>query len=103
MMETAVYTRDYLYIKHLVDSKELGRVQFVRGSHMQNMGMDGWPEYWLGLPPFHYGTHAIAPLTCVIDKDIDSVVCHGSGRVAPVLAEKYGSTFAVKPVHSCLF
>lgn len=96
MMETAVYTREYLYVKNLVDSGKLGRVQFVRGSHMQNMGLEGWPEYWLGLPPFHYGTHAIAPLTCVIDKDIASVICHGSGRISPELAAHYGSPFAVE-------
>lgn len=96
MMETAVYTREYLYVKNLVDSGKLGRVQFVRGSHMQNMGLEGWPEYWLGLPPFHYGTHAIAPLTCVIDKDIESVVCHGSGRISQELAAHYGSPFAVE-------
>lgn len=96
MMETAVYTREFLYIKDLVDSGKLGRVQFVRGSHMQNMGMEGWPDYWLGLPPFHYGTHAIAPLTCIIDKDIESVICHGSGRIQPELAAHYGSPFAVE-------
>lgn len=96
MMETAVYTREYLYIQNLVKSGALGKIQFVRGSHMQNMGMDGWPEYWLGLPPFHYGTHAIAPLSFILDKDIDSVICHGSGRVQEVLAEKYNSPYAVE-------
>ncbi|NCB62730.1 MAG: Gfo/Idh/MocA family oxidoreductase [Clostridia bacterium] len=96
MMETAVYTREYLYVKDLLESGKLGRIQFVRASHMQNMGMEGWPEYWLGLPPFHYGTHAVAPLSCILDKDIDAVTCHGSGRVQPVLVEKYGSPFAVE-------
>ena len=52
MMETAVYTREYLYVKNLVESGQLGRIQFVRGSHMQDMGLEGWPEYWLGFPPF---------------------------------------------------
>ena len=56
MMETAVYTREYLYVQELVKSGKLGRMQFIRGSHMQNMGLEGWPQYWLGLPPFHYGT-----------------------------------------------
>lgn len=96
MMETSVYTREYLYIQELVRTGKLGHIQFVRGSHMQNMGLEGWPEYWLGLPPFHYGTHAIAPLSFILDKDIDSVVCHGSGRVQPMLAGKYGSPFAVE-------
>ena len=96
MMETSVYTREFLYVKKLVESGQLGRIQFVRGSHMQNMGMEGWPAYWLGLPPFHYGTHAIAPLTCILDKDIDTVICHGSGHISDELASSYGSPFAVE-------
>ena len=96
MMETAVYTREYLYVQELVKSGKLGRMQFIRGSHMQNMGLEGWPQYWLGLPPFHYGTHAIAPLSYMLDKDIDTVVCHGSGRVQESLAGRYGSPFAVE-------
>ena len=74
MMETAVYTREYLYVKHLVESGQMGRIQLVRGSHMQDMGLTGWPEYWLGFPPFWYG--------------------HGSGHISEDLAERYGSPFA---------
>ena len=96
MMETSVYTREYLYVQDLLESGKLGRIQFVRGSHMQDMGMSGWPEYWYGLPPFHYGTHAIAPLTWIIDKDIDAVVCHGSGRISEDFAKRYNSPFAVE-------
>lgn len=96
MMETSVYTREYLYIKQMVRSGKLGRIQFVRGSHIQDMSLDGWAEYWKGLPPFYNGTHAIAPLSFILDKDINSVVCHGSGRIKKNLAEKYGSPFAVE-------
>ena len=42
MMETVVYSREYLFVKELYDKGELGRIQFLRGSHQQDM--DGWPE-----------------------------------------------------------
>src|SRR5205814_2049681 len=42
MMETVVYSREYLFVKELYDQGELGRVQFLRGSHQQDM--DGWPD-----------------------------------------------------------
>src|SRR3954451_23868221 len=37
MMETVVYSREYLFVKELYDKGELGRVQFLRGSHQQDM------------------------------------------------------------------
>ena len=59
MMETVVYSREYLFVKELYDKGELGRIQFLRGSHQQDM--DGWPGYWAGLPPMHYATHCVSP------------------------------------------
>lgn len=96
MMETSVYTREFLYVKELVESGKLGRIQFVRGSHMQDMGLEGWPEYWLGFPPFWYGTHAVSPLFCITGKRPESVICHGSGSISEEMAKKYGSPFAVE-------
>lgn len=96
MMETAVYTREYIYVEGLVKTGKLGRIQFVRGSHMQDMGLEGWPAYWLGFPPMWYGTHAISPLLCINQKYADTVVCHGSGKISDGLAGKYGSPFAVE-------
>ncbi len=98
MMETAVYTREYLYVKKLVDEGDFGRIQFVRGSHMQDMGLTGWPEYWLGFPPFWYGTHAIAPLLMINGKRAEYVIGHGSGRISNGLAQRYGSPFATETV-----
>lgn len=98
MMETAVYTREYLYVKKLADTGALGKIQFVRGSHMQDMGLTGWPEYWLGFPPFWYGTHAIAPLLLINNTLAQSVVGHGSGRISKDLAARYGSPFAAESV-----
>lgn len=96
MMETSVYTREFLFVKDLVESGKLGRIQFVRGSHMQDMGLEGWPEYWLGFPPFWYGTHAVSPLFCITGTRPESVICHGSGHIAEDLAARYGSPYAVE-------
>ncbi len=96
MMETAIYTREYLYVKSLVESGKLGRIQFVRGSHQQDMGLEGWPDYWLGFPPMNYGTHAIAPLVDINGGLVDSVVCHGSGKIKDEMIPKYGSPFAIE-------
>ncbi len=94
MMETVVYSREYLFVKHLVDSGELGRVQFMRGSHQQEMA--GWPGYWEGLPPMHYATHCVSPCLALVGKHAEHVVCHGSGRIGDELTSKYGSPFAVE-------
>jgi predicted dehydrogenase len=94
MMETVVYSREYLFVKELYDRGELGRVQFLRGSHQQDM--EGWPDYWPGLPPMHYATHCVSPCLALLGRHADSVVCHGSGRIRDDLARRYGSPFAVE-------
>ncbi|MGD9724445.1 MAG: Gfo/Idh/MocA family protein [Pirellulales bacterium] len=94
MMETVVYSREFLFVKQLYDSGELGRLQFLRGSHLQEMA--GWPGYWEGLPPMHYATHCVSPCLCLPGKMANVVVCHGSGRIADNLKAKYGSPFAVE-------
>ena len=94
MMETAVYTREFLYVKELRDTGKLGRIQFLRGSHQQEMA--GWPGYWEGLPPMHYATHAVSPLLALAGAQAETVMCFGSGRIEERLAAKYGSPFAVE-------
>lgn len=96
MMETSVYTREYLYFKSLYQKGEIGRIQFMRGSHQQNMGLPGWPEYWYGLPPMYYPTHAVAPLSDILDKPMTSVRCLGSGRIREDFISKYNSPYAVE-------
>ena len=94
MMETVVYSREYLFVKELYDKGELGRLQFLRGSHQQDM--DGWPDYWPGLPPMWYATHCVSPCLAILGKHAKSVVCHGSGRIREELIGRYGSPFAVE-------
>jgi len=94
MMETVVYSREYLFVKELYEKGELGRIQFLRGSHQQDM--DGWPNYWPGLPPMHYATHCVSPCLALLGKHAESVVCHGSGRIREELIGRYGSPFAIE-------
>jgi predicted dehydrogenase len=94
MMETVVYSREYLFVKELYDKGELGRLQFLRGSHQQDM--DGWPDYWPGLPPMWYATHCVSPCLAILGKHAKSVVCHGSGRIREDLISRYGSPFAIE-------
>ncbi len=99
MMETVVYAREYLFAKDLYDKGELGRIQFLRGSHQQDM--DGWPDYWPGLPPMWYATHCVSPCLAILSKPgapalAESVVCHGSGRIREELIKKYNSPFALE-------
>ena len=96
MMETAVYTREFLYAKELRDQGKLGKLQFLRGSHQQNMSLPGWPAYWYGFPPMHYATHAVSPLLALAEKEVESVVCFGSGRIREEYAKLYNSPFAVE-------
>lgn len=101
MMETVVYAREYLFAKDLYDRGVLGRIQFLRGSHQQDM--DGWPGYWPGLPPMWYATHCVSPCLAILSDPAkgqialaESVVCHGSGRIREEFIPIYGSPFAVE-------
>lgn len=97
MMETAVYTREFLYVKELRDTGKLGRIQFLRGSHQQEMA--GWPGYWEGLPPMHYATHCVGPCLALAGREAEFVSCLGSGRIDEQLIPKYGSPFAIETAH----
>jgi predicted dehydrogenase len=94
MMETVVYSREFLFMRDLLERGELGRLQYIQATHQQDM--DGWPEYWPGLPPMHYATHCVGPCLALARLDAESVSCLGSGRIRPELARVYGSPFAVE-------
>lgn len=98
MMETAVYTRQFLYAKELVNSGRLGRIQFLRGAHYQDM--ENWPSYWMGLPPMWYATHAVSPCLAIADTRAVSVRCFGSGVMRKELHKQYGNPF---PVETAVF
>ncbi|MBA3315548.1 MAG: Gfo/Idh/MocA family oxidoreductase [Planctomycetota bacterium] len=97
MMETVVYAREYLFVKELYDKGELGKIQFLQASHQQDM--DGWPNYWPGLPPMWYATHCVGPCLALTDADAEYVSCFGSGTIREELIPQYGSPFAVETTH----
>lgn len=94
MMETVVYSREFLFVREMYERGELGRVQFLRASHQQEMA--GWPGYWEGLPPMHYATHCVGPVLALTGDEADVVSCVGSGRIDEKLIGVYGSPFAVE-------
>jgi predicted dehydrogenase len=89
MMETAVYTRQFLYARELLAAGQFGRLQFLRGAHYQDM--EYWPDYWLGLPPMWYATHAVAPCLAIADTRATQVHCFGSGVMREELHRPYGN------------
>lgn len=97
MMETVVYAREFLYVKQLYDDGELGKLQFLQASHQQDM--DGWPDYWPGLPPMWYATHCVGPMLALTDATAELVSCFGSGTIRDELVSNYGSPFAVESAH----
>lgn len=79
MMETVIYSREFLFIKEMYENGEMGRIQFLRASHQQEMA--GWPGYWEGLPPMHYATHCVGPVLALPKAEAEYVSCFGSGRI----------------------
>lgn len=97
MMETVVYAREFLFMKELYEKGELGKIQFLKASHQQDM--DGWPNYWPGLPPMHYATHCVGPVLALTKGEAEYVSCFGSGTIREELHEYYNSPFAVESTH----
>ncbi|MFY0688639.1 MAG: Gfo/Idh/MocA family oxidoreductase [Cyclobacteriaceae bacterium] len=97
MMETVVYAREFLYMKELYEKGELGKVQFLKASHQQDM--DGWPDYWPGLPPMHYATHCVGPVLGLTRSDAAYVSCFPSGTIREDLHKHYNSPYAVETAH----
>lgn len=97
MMETAIYSREFLHVRHLRDSGQLGKIQFLRASHQQEMA--GWPGYWEGLPPMHYATHCVGPVMAMAQGMAEYISCFGSGRIDEHLIQHYGSPFAIETAH----
>jgi predicted dehydrogenase len=97
MMETVVYSREFLFLQELLQKGALGKLQFLQASHQQDM--DGWPGYWPGLPPMYYATHCVGPVLGLPRKDAEYVSCFGSGTIRHEMAGIYGSPFAVETAH----
>jgi len=94
MMETVVYSREFLFMKELYANGELGKLQFLQASHQQDM--EGWPGYWPGLPPMYYATHCVGPVLGLPGKDAEYVSCFPSGTISEDMHDCYNSPFAVE-------
>ena len=97
MAETVVYAREFLFVRELYEKGELGKIQSVQASHQQDM--DGWPDYWPGLPPMHYATHCVGPCLALTRDEAEYVSCFGSGTIRKELIGKYNSPFAIESTH----
>lgn len=97
MMETVIYAREFLFMKELYEKGELGKIQFLKASHQQDM--DGWPNYWPGLPPMHYATHCVGPVLGLTRNEAEYVSCFGSGTIREDLVGHYNSPFAIESAH----
>ena len=97
MAETVVYSREFLFIKEMLQKGELGKVQYMAASHPQDM--DGWPSYWERMIPMHYATHVVSPCLGLVDGQAEYVSCFGSGTVREDIQRKSGSKFAVESCH----
>lgn len=97
MMETVVYAREFLFMKDLYEKGELGKIQFLKASHQQDM--DGWPDYWPGLPPMYYATHCVGPVLGLTRGEAETVSCFGSGTIREELHHHYNSPYAVETAH----
>ena len=98
LMETQLYAREFLHLLELKEQNIFGRVQFLRGAHYQDM--EGWPPYWLGLPPMWYATHAISPLLRFAGVRARSVNCLGSGFMREEYRQRYNNPF---PIETAIF
>ena len=97
MMETVLYAREFLFMQELYKKGELGKLQFFKASHQQDM--EGWPGYWPGLPPMHYATHCVGPVLGLAQNQAEYVSCFPSGTIAEEMHDCYGSPFAVETTH----
>jgi len=97
MAETVVYSREFLFIKEMYQKGELGKIQYMKASHPQDM--EGWPEYWERMIPMHYATHVVSPALGLVNGTAECVSCFGSGTVNDMVAGKSGNTSAVESCH----
>ncbi|WGM20302.1 Gfo/Idh/MocA family oxidoreductase [Paenarthrobacter sp. OM7] len=98
MMETAVYTREFLHCQELFQAGAFGPITFGKGVHYQDM--EGWPSYWEGLPPHWYMTHAISPLLRLLDTRATTVRCLGSGQLPANRQTHYSNPY---PAQTAIF
>ncbi|WP_346905154.1 Gfo/Idh/MocA family protein [Faecalicatena contorta] len=92
LMETIIFTRNFLYAQSLIDNGTMGKVQYATGAHYQDM--EGWPRYWRGMPPMYYASHALAPAFTALKCGAKKVMCLGTGKMSEEMENgPYGKSF----------
>jgi predicted dehydrogenase len=98
MMETSLYTPEFLLVQDLYRAGEFGQLQFLRGVWHNNL--ENHPRYWHGLPPMHYITHPLSPMLKLAGRKVAHVHCFGSGAMRPDLHSVYNNPY---PVETAIF
>ncbi len=99
MMETAVYTREFLFVQDLMAKGEIGVLTFLRGTYFQDLE-GAYPVSWRAMPPMHYATHAVAPLLALAQTRAARVCCFGSSHLRPDIQQPGANTF---PLQTAIF
>jgi predicted dehydrogenase len=95
MMETGVYTREFLFAQDMVRSGALGNLTYLRGDYFQDLEAP-YADYWRRVPPMHYATHALAPLLALAGASVDRVSCVGSGRLRRDICDDPANPFPMQ-------
>lgn len=98
LLETACFTPEFLYLRDLARSGEMGTLQFLRGVWFHHL--DQHPAWWHGLPPMHYISHSLGPLLMLAGRKVRRVQAMGSGTQPAGFTAPYGNPF---PIESALF
>jgi predicted dehydrogenase len=93
LMETEIASPACLFARRYWEEGAFGELQLLRGVHYQNM--EGWPDYWRGLPPMYYCYHGLGPALHLAGALVASVQCRGSGALPPE-DRSYGSPFTTE-------
>jgi predicted dehydrogenase len=96
MMETAVYTRPFLYAQSLAEQGVFGRLQFLRGALFN----DRKPAVLLERAAPMWYQPRLNPLLHLAGARAVQVHCLGSGVMRPELQQTYGNPF---PIETALF
>lgn len=92
MMETGVYTREFLFAQGLAKSGRLGNITLLKGEYFQDLEAP-YPDYWRSVPPMHYATHCLGPMLALAGTRVESVSCVGAGQLRKDICDDGSNLF----------
>ena len=98
MMETVVYSREYLFVKNLYDKGRTRPDSVPSRARISKTWPVGRATGRVCLP-MYYATHCVSPCLALLGKHAEHVVCHGSGRIDEALIPKYNSPYRDRDSH----